>query len=80
MVNAIKKWNRPGVQYEQVALIDYYWLDAYRPELFWRKFKPITKYDRGREAIYIFKRAAPAISNSIQSRGGMARTFMSGQG
>ena len=63
MTNALEHWNGPGVRYEQVALIDHYWLDTYRPELFWRTFKPVTKYDRSREAIYIFKRVAPPIRN-----------------
>ena len=53
---AIVGWH--GVRYEQIATLDCYWKDLYRPELFWRTFKPITDYNRQTEAIYIFKRQA----------------------
>lgn len=48
----------PGVtlRYQQVAKIDVLWKDLYRPELFWRTFKPITSYDKNRDVVFIFKR------------------------
>ena len=50
---------------EQLATLDVYWKDLYRPELSWRRFGPVTGYDRGTEAVYVFGRppaAAPAVS------------------
>jgi hypothetical protein len=29
----------------------------FRPELFWRTFRPITGYDKRRDAIYIFRKS-----------------------
>ena len=45
-----------GVHYEQSATLDFYWKDLYRPELFWRTFKPISNYNKSLEGIYVFKR------------------------
>ena len=50
---AIASWH--GVRYEQITTLDCYWRDLYRPELFWRTFKPITGYNKQTEAIYVFK-------------------------
>jgi hypothetical protein len=44
------------VRYEPIATLDHFWKDMYRPELFWRTFKPLTRYDRERDAIYVFRR------------------------
>jgi 4-amino-4-deoxy-L-arabinose transferase-like glycosyltransferase len=44
-----------GLVYEQVAKLDCFWQDMFRPELFWRTFTPIKKYNRNLEAIYVFK-------------------------
>lgn len=44
------------LRYRQVAHIDVLWKDLYRPELFWRTFKPITNYNKNSDAIFIFKR------------------------
>ncbi|MDR1304497.1 MAG: hypothetical protein LBK76_04655, partial [Verrucomicrobiales bacterium] len=48
----------PGipVRYEPVAKLEVFWKDLYRPELFWRTFRPLTGYDTDRDVIYIFKR------------------------
>lgn len=48
----------PNVSYEQVATVDCFWKDLYRPEIFWRRFKPVTGYNPDAEAIYVFKRKA----------------------
>jgi hypothetical protein len=50
---AIAGWQ--GVRYEQIATLDCYWRDLYRPELFWRTFKPVTGYNKQTEAIYVLK-------------------------
>lgn len=41
--------------YEQVAKIDFFWQDMFRPELFWRTFTPIKNYNHDLEVIYVFK-------------------------
>ncbi len=56
MMQAMQNWNRPGVSYQQVATINTYWRDSYRPELYWRNFEPNTSFDPNTEAVYIFKR------------------------
>ena len=45
-------------QPKPVATLDFFWKDLYRPELFWRTFKPITGYNKNIEAIYVFKHVA----------------------
>jgi len=42
--------------YKQIATINCFWKELYRPELFWRSFGPITDYNRRTEAIYILQR------------------------
>jgi hypothetical protein len=44
------------IQYELIATLDFYWKDMHRPELFWRTFKPVTRYDKEREAIFVFRK------------------------
>jgi hypothetical protein len=51
----IQKWKAMGVQYDEIYGINTFWKDLYRPELFWRTFKPITGFDPETQAIYIFK-------------------------
>ncbi|MCX7981962.1 MAG: glycosyltransferase family 39 protein [Syntrophales bacterium] len=43
-------------EYRLIDILPYYWQDLYRPELFWRSFRPV-KYDKdaGQE-VYILKR------------------------
>ena len=64
MEQALKSWNRPDVSYMHEATIAIFWKDLYRPELFWRTFKPVTGYDPNSQAIYIFKRNAPAATHA----------------
>jgi hypothetical protein len=59
MERTLQSWNRPDVQYKPVATIDVFWKDAYRPELMWRTFAPITGYDQKTQAIHVFKRVSP---------------------
>lgn len=51
----LEQWRQQGIQYDQIYTINTFWKDLYRPELFWRTFKPITGYDPDTQAIYIFK-------------------------
>jgi hypothetical protein len=52
----IGQWSMHGLRYEEKTRIMTFWKDLYRPELFWRTFKPVENYDSNTEAIYIFKR------------------------
>ena len=52
----IGQWSMQGLRYQEVARLMTFWKDLYRPELFWRTFKPIEKFDPNTEAIYIFQR------------------------
>lgn len=55
----LQKWKAMGVKYDEIYRINTFWKDLYRPELFWRTFKPITEFDPDSQAIYIFKHATP---------------------
>jgi Dolichyl-phosphate-mannose-protein mannosyltransferase len=57
----LTNWNHPDVTYAQVATLDTFYRDKYRPELFWRTFTPITNYDPQTQAIYILRRVTPPI-------------------
>jgi hypothetical protein len=52
----ISQWSMQGLRYQEVTRLMTFWKDLYRPELFWRTFKPIEKFDPNTEAIYIFQR------------------------
>jgi hypothetical protein len=53
---AMQDWKRPDLYYQKIAVIDYFWQNLYRPELFWRRSIPMTNYNRESDAIYVFKR------------------------
>jgi hypothetical protein len=61
VAQGIRNLNRPDVSYKQVATINVFWKDLYRPELIWRTFQPITDFDSKTQAVYIFQRVAPPI-------------------
>jgi hypothetical protein len=52
----LAQWYIEGVRYQEVNRLITFWKDLYRPELFWRSFRPIENFDPNTEAIYIFKR------------------------
>jgi len=52
----LEQWAAQGVRYREEARLMTFWKDLYRPEIFWRTFEPIEKYDPNTEAIYIYKR------------------------
>jgi hypothetical protein len=56
VMNLVQHWLGSGIQYERAATIDFFWKDLYRPELFWRSFRPVVDYNKNLEAIYVFKR------------------------
>ncbi len=43
--------------YQQVAALDVFWRDTYRPELYWREFKERTKFSRATEGVYVLRRS-----------------------
>lgn len=45
-----------GHTYRQVESLDVYWKDAIRPELVWHEFRPVTKFDRIKEGVYVYQR------------------------
>ncbi|MDR1190356.1 MAG: glycosyltransferase family 39 protein [Verrucomicrobiales bacterium] len=59
LTDDLNNYGPPDVplRYQQVAKIDVLWKDLYRPELFWRVFKPITGYNKDRDVVFIFKRS-----------------------
>jgi hypothetical protein len=52
----LQRWKTMGVKYDEIYRINTFWKDLYRPELFWRTFKPITGFDIETQGIYIFKK------------------------
>jgi hypothetical protein len=50
------QWEAKGWRYEHVATINTFWKDLYRPELFWRTFRPINQFDPTWEAIQVFRK------------------------
>lgn len=52
----MSQWSMQGLRYQEVTRLMTFWKDLYRPELFWRSFKPIENFDPNTEAIYIFQR------------------------
>lgn len=54
----MSQWSMQGLRYQEVARLMTFWKDLYRPELFWRTFKPIEKFDPNTEAIYIYQKVS----------------------
>jgi hypothetical protein len=52
----LKKLEANGVDYELVEILDIYWYDLVRPELFWHSFKEVRNFSARDQAIYIFQR------------------------
>jgi 4-amino-4-deoxy-L-arabinose transferase-like glycosyltransferase len=55
-LQASKHWESKGWRYEHIATLNTFWKDLYRPELFWRTFRPINQFDPNLEAIQVFRR------------------------
>ncbi len=49
------------IKYTQIQTLDIFWRELYRPELILHKFRPVTDFDRGSQAIYIFRRIRPPL-------------------
>jgi hypothetical protein len=53
--NWVQQQAQRGTVYQPYALINFFWKDSYRPELFWRSFDKISGYDPQTQAIYVFR-------------------------
>jgi len=54
VADTLLQWN--CATYKAEAVINIYWKDLYRPELFWRRFEAIHNFNSNTDAIYILKR------------------------
>lgn len=52
----LQQMNDSHSTYHQVAQINYFWKDLYRPEIFWRTFRTIRSTGQPNENVYLFKR------------------------
>lgn len=48
-----------GVSYEEAGMIDRYWYDLNRPELFWHAFEEVREFSRENQAVYLYRKASP---------------------
>jgi hypothetical protein len=55
---AIKNMEAQGEGYRLIELLDIYWNDMTRPEIFLRSFRPIENFDRQTEAVYVYRHMA----------------------
>jgi len=55
-----ERLKKRGIHYKQIEMIDLYWYDLIRPELFWHSFHEIKDFSRDTQAIYIFKKLGPS--------------------
>ncbi|MDD5350701.1 MAG: glycosyltransferase family 39 protein [Chthoniobacteraceae bacterium] len=58
LVAQLTHWDR--AKYKLDTVLNVYWKDMYRPELFWRSFVPVRGFNPNTEAVYIFKRIGMA--------------------
>jgi hypothetical protein len=56
-VDSIRNLNRMAL-YEPAAILNVYGLDRFRPEIAWHTFSPITDFDAGTQAVYVYRRVA----------------------
>ena len=50
------EYRKLGIEYGTAEVINEYWDDRTRPELFWRSFAPVTGFNKQSEAIYFYRR------------------------
>jgi len=55
VIPLLKSWAEQNINYQHEATLNHYWKDMYRPELFWRTFTPVKKFNEQFEVIQIFK-------------------------
>lgn len=59
-----------GYRYQCVKVLDVYWRQNQRPELYWHSFGPWRRFDKATESIYIFKRSdSPVKLPTAQKKG-----------
>ncbi|MGA2798457.1 MAG: hypothetical protein ABSE63_12820, partial [Thermoguttaceae bacterium] len=55
----IKIMEARGTDYRVIEVLDIFWQDMTRPEIFWRSFRPIEDFDRQSDAVYVYRRITP---------------------
>jgi hypothetical protein len=48
-----------GVEYRLIKVLDIYWDDLTRPEIFWRSFHPTENFNYDLEAVYVYRCVTP---------------------
>ena len=46
--------------YDRIAVIDCFWADLIRPELFYHAFRPVVEFDRSNLGVHVFRRRVAA--------------------
>ncbi len=57
--NDLRRHGTGGTRYVLCGKVDVFWAPLFRPEIFWRTFKPVTGYNQDRDAVFVFKRVSP---------------------
>ena len=52
----LRQWKSNGVNFTNISVIDVFWKDLYRPELFWRSFTTIPSPYKQTQCVYVFKK------------------------
>ncbi len=55
----IKYLKSRGADYRLEHVLDIYWDDMTRPEIYWHSFPPIEDFDRQLKAVYVYRRFKP---------------------
>jgi hypothetical protein len=52
----LRQWKSNGVNFTNISVINVFWKDLYRPELFWRSFTTIPSPYKQTQCVYVFKK------------------------
>lgn len=53
----LNQWKAEGFKYKNISMLDVFWKDLYRPEMFWRSFVTIPITYKQKQGVYVFMRA-----------------------
>jgi hypothetical protein len=56
VITTFRKSPELQARYQGAAVIDHFWMDVHRPELFWHSFQEVREFNRKSEAIYVYRR------------------------
>jgi hypothetical protein len=65
----LERVKNQGIHYQLVKVIDIFWDNMTRPEIFYHSFQPIKKFDHQWEAVYVYRHVMspePAVQDSPQ--------------